>query len=75
MKKTLEKNIEHRKWEVVYEDDYTISIWKYDTKKNSATNPYEVEVKYKKEPVTKEPVTKKSSVTKKVTVKKPKKTK
>jgi hypothetical protein len=67
MKKTVEKNIEHRKWEVVYEDDYTISIWKYDTKKNSATNPYEVEVKYKKEPVTE--TTKKKVVTKRGPVK------
>ena len=47
MKKKVEQ-IQHRKWEVIYEDDYTISIWKYDTKKNSANNPYEVEVKYKK---------------------------
>ena len=70
MKKTVEKNIEHRKWEVVYEDDYTISIWKYDTKKNSATNPYEVEVKYKKEPVTT-----KKEITKKEPVKKVKKKK
>ena len=51
MKKKVEQ-IQHRKWEVIYEDDYTISIWKYDTKKNSTNNPYEVEVKYKKEPVT-----------------------
>jgi len=43
--------IQHRKWEVVYEDDYTISTWKYDTKKNG-NNPYEVDVKYKKEPIT-----------------------
>ncbi len=60
MKKTVD-TVQHRKWEVVYEDDYTISIWKYDTKKNSANNPYEVEVKYKKEPVTeKKTKTKKS---------------
>jgi hypothetical protein len=47
MKTTIKKQI-HRKWEVVYEDEYTVSTWKYDTKKNG-NNPYEVDVKYKKE--------------------------
>ncbi len=37
MKKTVD-TVQHRKWEVVYEDDHTISIWRYDTKKNSAKN-------------------------------------
>lgn len=37
---------EHRKWERVYEDDETISIWKYDSK-ISKINPYQVEIKYK----------------------------
>lgn len=36
------------KWQVVYEDEFRISIWKYDSK-ISLVNPYEVEVKYKKE--------------------------
>lgn len=44
----LNKQQVHRKWEVVYEDEYTVSTWKYDTKKNG-NNPYEVDVKYKKE--------------------------
>lgn len=47
MKATIKKQI-HRKWEVVYEDENTVSTWKYDTKKNG-NNPYEVDVKYKKE--------------------------
>jgi len=46
--KTIVKKQIHRKWEVVYEDEYTVSTWKYDTKKNG-NNPYEVDVKYKKE--------------------------
>lgn len=40
--------IEHKKWERVYEDDETITIWRYDSKK-SMINPYEVEIKYKVE--------------------------
>ncbi len=39
------------KWERVYEDDYTTSIWRYNSK-ISLINPYEVEVKHKKDPVT-----------------------
>lgn len=35
------------KWEVVYEDEDCISIWKYD-KKKSPYGPVEVEYKYKK---------------------------
>ena len=35
------------KFERVYEDDDTISIWKYDLTK-STTGPFEVEIKYKK---------------------------
>jgi hypothetical protein len=41
---------EHRKWERVYEDEDTISTWKYDSK-ISMVNPYQVEIKYKKPPV------------------------
>lgn len=44
--KTNKNNIEHRKWERRYENDETISIWKYDSKK-SMVNPYEVEIIYK----------------------------
>jgi hypothetical protein len=39
--------IEHKKWERRYEDDETISIWRYDTSK-STRGPYEVEFKPKK---------------------------
>jgi hypothetical protein len=35
------------KWEHVYEDEDTISIWKYDSK-ISTSGPIEVEIKYKK---------------------------
>ena len=41
---------EHRKWERVYENEDTISIWRYDSK-ISSVNPYQVEIKYKKPPV------------------------
>ena len=47
IKKSINKNeIEYKKWERVYEDEDTISIWKYNSK-ISSINPYEVEVKYK----------------------------
>jgi hypothetical protein len=35
------------KWEHVYEDEDTISIWKYNSKITTA-GPVEVEIKYKK---------------------------
>jgi hypothetical protein len=35
------------KFERVYEDEFTISIWKYDLNKTT-TGPVEVEIKYKK---------------------------
>ena len=47
-KKTNLKEVVHRKWERVYEDEDSISILKYDSKK-SLINPYEVEIKYKTE--------------------------
>ena len=47
-KKTNLKEVVHRKWERVYEDEDSISIWKYDSKK-SLINPDEVEIKYKTE--------------------------
>jgi hypothetical protein len=40
--------IEHKKWERVFEDDETIITFKYDSKK-SMVNPSEVEIKYKAE--------------------------
>jgi hypothetical protein len=44
------KNISvHTKWEVVYEDDFTISTWKYNSK-ISRINPVEVLITYKNEP-------------------------
>lgn len=42
----------HKKWEHRYEDDETISIWKYDSKKSNI-NPYEVEIIYKNDKPTK----------------------
>lgn len=39
--------IEKIKWEVVYEDDESISIWKYNLKKNPY-GPVEVEYKWKR---------------------------
>ena len=41
------KEEKHTKFERVYEDEDTISIWKYDLTK-STTGPFEVEIKYKK---------------------------
>ena len=38
-KKTNLKEVERRKWEKVYEDEDSISIWKYDSK-ISLINPY-----------------------------------
>lgn len=35
------------KFERIYEDEFTISIWKYDLTKTT-TGPVEVEIKYKK---------------------------
>lgn len=35
------------RWEVVYEDDECISIWRYNSKKNP-NGPIEVEYKYKR---------------------------
>lgn len=36
-----------QKWEVIYEDEDCISIWKYDSKK-SKYGPVEVEYKFKR---------------------------
>lgn len=41
------RDIKPTKWEVIYEDDDCISIWKYDTKKTTK-GPVEVENKYKR---------------------------
>ena len=58
IRKKVTSKIVHRKWETVYEDEYTISIWKYDSE-ISMINPYEVEIKYKKESEIKTKKTKK----------------
>ncbi len=46
---SFEKKIEPKpvKWEVVYEDDECISIWRYNTNK-STFGPVDVEHKWKK---------------------------
>lgn len=36
-----------KKWEVTYEDEESVSIWRYNTAK-SVAGPYEVEYKWKK---------------------------
>ena len=41
------KSVTQTKFERVYEDEETISIWKYDLK-ISTSGPIEVEIKYKK---------------------------
>ena len=44
------KNVPHEKpvkWEVVYEDEESISIWKYDTRKTTF-GPVEVEYRWKR---------------------------
>jgi hypothetical protein len=44
------KPTETKKYERIYEDDDSISVWKYDTSK-TITGPYEVEIKHKKKKV------------------------
>ena len=46
---SFEKKLEPKpqKWEVVYEDEDCVSIWKYDSKKTTY-GPVEVEYKYKR---------------------------
>jgi len=41
------QQIEHKKWERVFEDEEAIITFKYDSKR-SMFNPYEVDIKYKK---------------------------
>jgi len=41
------KNMVDKKYELKFEYDDCVVIWKYDTKKTT-TGPYEVEVKYYK---------------------------
>jgi len=45
----FEKKLESKpvKWEVVYEDEESISIWRYDTRKTTF-GPVEVEYKWKR---------------------------
>jgi hypothetical protein len=52
MKTKIKKTSMVEKWEVKYEDDFTISIWKYNSK-ISRVNPYEVTVEYKGDTETK----------------------
>ena len=60
IKKSINKNeIEYKKWERVYEDEDTISIWKYNSKITIA-GPVEVEIKYKRGYVAPKPVKKKT---------------
>jgi len=47
MAKQMTTSIDSNKREVIYEDETSIFIWKYNLK-ISATNPVEVEIKYKK---------------------------
>lgn len=48
MTKKMSKNSDNsEKYSVTYEDEYSISIWRYDNSK-STINPYEVEYKWKK---------------------------
>jgi hypothetical protein len=49
----------HRKWEVVYEDDFSISTWKYNSK-ISWVNPVEVSIKHKDEPKETKPTKKRN---------------
>ena len=42
-----QNNTKSTKWEQVYEDEETISIWKYDSN-ISTSGPIEVDIKYKK---------------------------
>jgi hypothetical protein len=56
--KPLKSSEPPKKWERIYESEETISIWKYDSE-ISMINPYEVEIKYKKESEIKTKKTKK----------------
>jgi len=51
--------IKPTKWEQVYEDEETISIWKYNSK-ITISGPVEVEIKYKRGYVHPKPVKKKT---------------
>lgn len=44
----LNKGVEKSdRWEVIYEDDISVSIWRYNLTR-STSGPYEVETKWKK---------------------------
>lgn len=66
MKNKIKKEVSPKseKWEVRYEDEFTISIWKYNSK-ISRINPYETSIEYKKEKVDKKIVDKKPTTRKK----------
>jgi len=38
-----------QRWEIVFEDDESKRIWKYDNNKNT-NGPYQVDIQYKKPP-------------------------
>jgi len=59
MAKQMTISTDSNKREVIYEDETSILIWKYNLK-ISATNPVEVEIKYKKGYV--HPSTKKKTI-------------
>lgn len=46
IQKNMKNNSNPTKWEVVYEDEETISVWKYNTA-ITKNGPVQVEVKYK----------------------------
>lgn len=48
VKKETEIKTKPEKWEVKYEDDYSICVWKYNSK-ISMVNPYETTIEYKGE--------------------------
>lgn len=48
MRNKIKKQTTVEKWEVKYENDYSISTWKYNSK-ISRTNPYEITIEYKGE--------------------------
>jgi len=52
------KKVLVEKWETRYENEHTISIWKYNSK-ISRTNPYEIVIEYKNEPKEVKPRTRK----------------
>jgi hypothetical protein len=50
----MEKNVKTSerigKWEYVFEDEESKTIWRYDNRKNP-NGPYQVDIQYKKPPI------------------------